>query len=142
MDLPSFCHNYSPHPPAQGSGYFRVRGVAERKGGGMSEIFSRRSIRYSVSVLVTFKVSSDFSLYKRSRQMFSPRDRGEIPIRISSNRCDLHQNLLDGPFSKVTAGCKVAAPNASHRMCSLIGFRKSIPPQNYQIIVHYYFHMR
>ena len=27
--------------------------VAERKGGGKSEIFSRRSIRYSLSVLIT-----------------------------------------------------------------------------------------
>ena len=40
--------------------------VAERKGGGASEIFSRRSIRYSLSVLVTAKRSSDFLLYKRS----------------------------------------------------------------------------
>ena len=35
----------------------------------MSESFSRRSIRYSLSVLATAKRSSDFLLYKRSEQL-------------------------------------------------------------------------
>ena len=41
----------------------------------MSEIFSRRSIRYCLSVLVTSKRSSDFLLYKRSEQFLA------IPLR-------------------------------------------------------------
>ena len=34
----------------------------------MGEIFSRLSIRYSLSILVTVKRSSNFLLYKRSEQ--------------------------------------------------------------------------
>ena len=43
--------------------------VAERKGGGESEFCSRRSIRYSLSVLVMSRQSSDFVLYKRTERV-------------------------------------------------------------------------
>jgi len=36
----------------------------------MSKIFSRRSIRYSLSALVTSKSSCNFLLYKRSEQVY------------------------------------------------------------------------
>ena len=42
--------------------------VAERRGGGMIEIFSRRSIRHPPSLLATFNRCSDFLHYKRSKQ--------------------------------------------------------------------------
>jgi len=58
--------------------------VAEPKGGGASEIFSRRSIRYSLMS----KRSSDFLLYKRSEQMPTARTRRR-PRRALRN-----QNIL------------------------------------------------
>jgi len=47
---------------------------------GKGEIFSRHSIRYSLSVLVTSERSSDFLLYKRSEQYYQDEEEGGLTL--------------------------------------------------------------
>ena len=55
----------------------------------MSEVSSRRWIRYSLSLLVTAKRSSDFLLYKRSEQ-----DLGAVVLLLVVRRGHAHARRL------------------------------------------------
>jgi hypothetical protein len=86
-------------------------GVAEERRR-MSEIFSHRLIRYSLSVLVTAKRSSNFLLYTRSEQRVMCRN---AECRRSSSCATRRSRLAAGSPS---TRCNPSTLTFVHRLCA------------------------